>query len=147
VGPDRVQVDVEVTAAAACGWTGASDVGWIRLVGRTSGAGSDRVRLAIDENASAATRSGTALVAGEIVTVNQAGRQPQGEVRVDGLASGVSGACPTLAFVVGGRVVVTGTGTKFTKECAEVVNGANVDARGETQPNGQILASRVQVKK
>ena len=132
-----------MTAAAACGWTGKSELDWMRIAGRASGTGSDRVRLAIDENKAATTRSGTALVAGQIVTVNQSGR----EVRIEGRVSGVSGACPVLTFVVDGQVVVTATNTTFTKPCAGVVNGATVDARGETQANQQILASRVEVKK
>jgi hypothetical protein len=147
VGPDRAEVDVEVTAAAGCSWTGTSEFDWIRFDGRRSGTGSDRVRLAIDENEAAPTRSGTALVAGQLVMVNQAGRQPSGETRIEGRVTDIRGACPVLTFGVEGRAVVTGAGTKFTKECAEVVNGATVEVRGETQPNGQILASRVQVKK
>jgi hypothetical protein len=147
VGPDRAHVDIEVTTAGACSWTGASEVGWIRLVGRASGTGADRIRLAVDENEMASTRTGTALVARQIVWVNQAGRQQNGEVHVAGRASAVSGTCPTLAFVVGGRAVVTRVSTRFVRDCTEVANDADVDVRGETQPNGQILAARVQVKK
>jgi hypothetical protein len=95
----------------------------------------------------APTRSGTALIAGQVVRVNQAGRQQNGEVRVAGRASAVSGTCPTLAFVVGGRAVVTRVSTQFIRDCTEVANDAELDVRGETQPNGQILAARVQVKK
>jgi hypothetical protein len=72
---------------------------------------------------------------------------PNGDVRVEGRVSAVSGGCPVLAFAVEGRAVRTHSGTRFHKACSDVVDRATVDVRGELRPSGEILAERVQVKK
>jgi hypothetical protein len=65
-------LDVNVTTAAQCLWTASSGANWITVVSGDSGTGNGVVRLSIVQN-SGASRSGTVIVAGQTVTVNQTG--------------------------------------------------------------------------
>jgi hypothetical protein len=140
-------VDLEVRTASACAWTAASDLEWIRMPGRNSGTGPERVRLTVEKNDASNPRSGTVLIAGQTITVRQAGRESVDEVRVEGRASSVDGVCPNLTFVVGGRAVRTHGGTAFVRDCDEIRSDVTLDVRGQTMASGEILAARVQVKK
>ena len=61
---------VSISTAADCAWTAASNAPWIVVAMPTSGSGNGTVRLDIQANTDAA-RSGTATIAGKVVTVNQ----------------------------------------------------------------------------
>lgn len=61
---------ISISTAADCTWTAASNVPWIAIAMPASGSGNGAVRLDIQANTDAA-RSGTATVAGKVVTVNQ----------------------------------------------------------------------------
>ncbi|HEY8551296.1 MAG TPA: DUF5666 domain-containing protein, partial [Vicinamibacterales bacterium] len=61
--------------------------------------------------------------------------------------SGLSGRCPTLRFTAAGVVVTTNEDTRFQGgglQCGELRNGMDVRVRGVGQPNGTVLAERVQ---
>jgi hypothetical protein len=62
--------NVNITTAADCAWTAASNVPWMSVAPPASGSGNATVRLEIQANTDAA-RSGTATIAGKVVTVNQ----------------------------------------------------------------------------
>lgn len=62
---------VAVTTAAACAWTATSGAPWITIASGASGTGNGSVGLTIAANTGAA-RSGTASIAGQTFTVNQA---------------------------------------------------------------------------
>ena len=62
---------VDVTAQPGCAWTAASQAPWISVTSGASGAGNGRVELMIGANSGAA-RSGTATIAGQTYTVEQA---------------------------------------------------------------------------
>lgn len=77
VAPDTVAASagggpqaVQVTTAANCSWTAASNAPWIAISGPASGSGNGQVQLAIAANTGPA-RSGTATIATRTVTVNQ----------------------------------------------------------------------------
>jgi hypothetical protein len=59
-----------VTAAAGCTWTAASQVPWITIT-TTQGSGDGVVQGTVEANTTGAPRSGTVLVAGLTLTVNQ----------------------------------------------------------------------------
>jgi hypothetical protein len=61
---------VSISTAADCAWTATSNSPWIAVAMPTSGSGNGTVRLDIQANTDAA-RSGTATIAGKVVTVNQ----------------------------------------------------------------------------
>ena len=62
--------DVTVTTAAECAWTAVSNAPWIAIAGSAAGSGNGTVRLDVQANAGPA-RTGTATIAGKIVSVNQ----------------------------------------------------------------------------
>ena len=140
-------VDLEVRTASTCPWTATSHLDWVRVTGRSSETGPERVRLTVEKNDVSSRRSGTVLVAGQTIAVGQAGRESDREVRVEGVASSVSGACPHLTFLVGGFTVRTDVSTQFVRDCDDVRNGVTLDVRGQTSTSGDVLAARVQVKR
>ncbi len=62
---------VSVTADAGCGWTAASNAGWITIDSGASGTGNGSVGYSVGVNSGSA-RSGTVTIAGHTFTVNQA---------------------------------------------------------------------------
>ena len=63
-------VSVEVTTAASCDWTAASNAPWLTIPTGTSGAGAGSVRIDVRANTGAA-RSGTVTIAGQTFTASQ----------------------------------------------------------------------------
>ena len=61
---------VSISTAADCTWTAASHAPWIAVAMPASGSGNGTVQLDIQANTDSA-RSGTATIAGKLVTVNQ----------------------------------------------------------------------------
>lgn len=63
---------VAVTAEPGCTWTASSNAPWITVSSGASGTGNGNVQLAVAAN-TGAPRTGTATIAGQTFTVNQAG--------------------------------------------------------------------------
>ena len=66
---------VDVTTQAGCPWSAASTATWVALSSPTNNTGSGRVSLTVAANTGGA-RSGTLLIAGQAVAVNQQSRPP-----------------------------------------------------------------------
>ena len=64
---------VTVTATTGCAWGAAGDVPWLTVVSGASGSGSGTVGFTIAGNTSQSPRTGTLTIAGQAVTVTQAG--------------------------------------------------------------------------
>ncbi len=64
---------IAVTAPAGCAWTATSDAAWIAMSGVSSGTGSGSVTVSVTANPSAIPRTGMTSIAGQPVTVTQAG--------------------------------------------------------------------------
>ncbi len=64
-----------MTTQAGCTWSAASNATWVAISGPTNNTGSGRVKLTVADNPGGA-RSGTLLIAGQTVTVNQQSRPP-----------------------------------------------------------------------
>ena len=64
---------------------------------------------------------------------------------VKGAVSALSGTCPALTFMVGTRLVRTGSATVFDDRCTDVTNGVRVEARGTRMNDGTFTAARVEV--
>jgi hypothetical protein len=62
-----------VTTSAGCSWTAASNAGHITITAGASGSGSGTVSFTVGANSSSSSRSGTLTIAGQTVTVTQAG--------------------------------------------------------------------------
>ncbi len=64
---------VDVSTAAGCTWTSASGVSWAGITAGASGTGPGRVDYSVQANASTSARSGSLTVAGQTVSLSQAG--------------------------------------------------------------------------
>jgi CSLREA domain-containing protein/uncharacterized repeat protein (TIGR01451 family) len=64
---------INVTFPAGCGWTAASNVGWITISSGSSGTGNGAVNYTVAANAAPTQRTGTITAAGLTFTVTQAG--------------------------------------------------------------------------
>ena len=67
---------VAVTAASGCAWSATSNASWISVQAGSNGAGNGSVTFVVTPN-TGPPRSGTASVAGQIVTFNQGDGAPQ----------------------------------------------------------------------
>ena len=67
---------VAVTASAgSCAWTAASNAAWITITAGASGTGNGSVSYNVAANALTSSRTGTMTIAGQTMTVTQAGRR------------------------------------------------------------------------
>src|ERR1019366_1507113 len=64
---------LSVTAASGCAWTATSNVAWITITSGSSGSGNGTVVYAVAANPSSSSRVGTLTIAGQTLTVIQAG--------------------------------------------------------------------------
>jgi hypothetical protein len=131
--------------SAACAWRATASEQWIAVSGdgRT---GSGQLTFTAAANPSRDERTGTLSVAGQVVTITQAGsRRGDEETTVNGKISGLSGSCPNLSFTISGTVVVVNGATEYRgkESCQNLQNGRNARVRGRVQANGTLLADRV----
>lgn len=66
-------VSVAVSATAGCSWAAGTSSSWVTIAAGASGTGSGTVTLAVAANTGASARTATVLVAGQSVTISQAG--------------------------------------------------------------------------
>jgi hypothetical protein len=64
---------IQVTSAGGCSWTAVSGASWITVTSGASSSGSGGVSLSFAANTGGAPRTGTLTIAGQTVTVTQAG--------------------------------------------------------------------------
>jgi uncharacterized protein DUF5666 len=76
------------------------------------------------------------------------GNGADGRVELNGpVASLNGGGCPAVSFMVQGTRVNTNSATVFDDiTCATLANGVQVEAEGQRQSDGSVLASRVEGK-
>jgi hypothetical protein len=120
---------------------------WLTLEG-AGGVGDGVVIARVDANTTTTPRSATLTVAGQVVSVSQAPAPVVvvEEVRLNGPATQLSGACPSVEFFVENRLVRTNGATDFGgNQCQRLGSARNVDVRGTSQPDGSVLATRVRV--
>jgi uncharacterized protein DUF5666 len=71
---------------------------------------------------------------------------PNQLAQLQGLVTGVSGACPALTFTVSRTTVSTTSSTNVDGGCDKIVNGATVALTGTRQSNGSVVASHVEIR-
>src|SRR5450759_42261 len=64
---------LSVTAASGCAWIASSNVAWITISSGSSGSGNGTVVYAVAANTNGSPRTGTLTIAGQTLTVTQAG--------------------------------------------------------------------------
>lgn len=70
---DRWGASVMVSAHTGCSWTATSNENWINITFNSGGSGSGWIEYWVENNQSSSPHSGTITIAGQTVTVNQAG--------------------------------------------------------------------------
>jgi hypothetical protein len=174
VPADGGELSVNVTTLTGCAWTAASSANWITVVSGQTASSSGTVHLSVAPN-SAAARSGQVTIGDQAYVVDQPARattptptpgptpappptpsptpppapSPGGEsIDLEGRILILGGSCPTIAFIVGGRVVVTNAGTDFKHgRCEDLSNGDTVAATGTIRADRAVDASRIEIKK
>ncbi|HVK63205.1 MAG TPA: DUF5666 domain-containing protein [Polyangium sp.] len=69
------------------------------------------------------------------------------EVELAGVATNVSGTCPSLEFTVAGHRVATHAGTEFDDGlCADLRNGRRIELEGFVQRNGVLLVREIDLR-
>lgn len=134
---------VEVDTAGSCAWTASSPDSWIVITDGATGTGEGRVRFSVLPTTSVTSRTGTLMVAGTTVTVEQEGLLGA-LLSIEGTIAGLTGICPVLNFAILDQLVRTDGGTTFTGgSCSSLENGREVDVEGTVQGDGALLASLV----
>ena len=67
---------VGVATGAGCSWTASGNPSWITITGGTSGIGAGTLSFTVQPNLSVSARSATMTVAGQSLSINQAGAVP-----------------------------------------------------------------------
>jgi hypothetical protein len=128
VGSSGGTVVVTIGSGTGCRWTAAADVPWITIQGANSGTGNASVTLAVAAT-SGPTRTGTATIAGQLVTITQS----------PGCASSISPETASIAASGGtGRISVSvNAGCAWTATSNDqwltIVSGAAGIGNGEVQ--------------
>jgi len=65
--------NVTVTTASGCAWTATSNATWVTITSGASGTGNATVAYTVAVNAMTTSRTGTLVIAGQTVTITQAG--------------------------------------------------------------------------
>jgi len=122
---------VTVTAGSGCAWTTSSSVAWVSITSGASGSGNGTVGYTVAANTSTTSRSGTLNIAGQTLTVTQAGAAP--------CTSNTSSISPSTATVAAsggsGTVTVTaGSGCAWTTSSSvswvSITSGASGSGNG-----------------
>jgi hypothetical protein len=123
-----------------CSWTASSNASWV-IVNTPSGRGETDVRFTVGENFSPASRTATLTIGGQTFHISQAAAT---ELRLEGRIGSLTGSCPTLVFRVDDQLVRTDSATDFRRgDCSDARNNREVTVRGFMQPDGRVLAHRV----
>jgi hypothetical protein len=93
---------VHVETSAACEWTAATDVDWIRLDAGATGKGNGAVTLAVAAHSGAA-RSGTMRVAGHTVTLTQGAASCRYAITPASGTMSTAGGSATVTVTAGGH--------------------------------------------
>lgn len=99
----------------------------------------------------------SAIVKGAKVEIKGT-RQPNGSIlasrvkvpieqaEIEGKVSALSGSCPALTLMVNATSVITNAATQFSGgSCQKIVVGRKIEAKGTRQPNGSVLATRIEL--
>jgi hypothetical protein len=126
-----------------CGWNAASQADWVVVSGPAARSGNGTVAFAVGANPGAA-HSTTLSIAGQAVSVAQAGAVVNPPVRLSGTVARRRGGCPTISFTVQNTSVVTTADTVFAGgTCDSLKNGDRVIVEGAQAAGQPVVATRV----
>jgi hypothetical protein len=130
---------VQVRTSDGCEWSATSNVSWIAITSRRTGAGDGRVEYTVRANTTSASRRGTMTIAGQLFTVTQTAG-----FTIIGRAQDVDGSCPTKSFSVSGQRVRTTSSTRYDGgACRDLREGTWVRVSGITGGEPVMTADEV----
>ena len=100
--------NVGVTAPAGCTWTASSGVNWVTVASGSSGSGNGTTTLSVGVNLGS-SRSGTATVAGQTITINQPATLCQWSIKPTSAGAKGNGDDGTVAVTAGAGCPWTAT--------------------------------------
>jgi hypothetical protein len=144
---------VNVTAGSGCNWTAASNASWITITSGSTGSGNGAVNISIAANMNGLRRSGALSIAGQTLTITQAGQAGGAQASVSAasygaselardsiaIAFGASLARATLSALLPLHPSIAGT-TVRVKDSAGVERLAPLFFVSPTQVNYQVPA-------
>jgi hypothetical protein len=101
IGAGGGSLAVTVSTAGECAWTATSASAWLTVTGGSSGTGPGTVALEVAPNLSAAPRTGSATIAGELFTVQQEAAVISCTYLVAPTSASVTAGGEALTFAVG----------------------------------------------
>jgi hypothetical protein len=90
-----------VTAGSGCGWTAASNAGWISVTSGATGSGNGTVGYAATANTTGSSRTGTLTIAGQTLTVTQVACSYTVSPTTQSIAAGGGAATATVSTTSG----------------------------------------------
>ena len=100
----------------------------------------DEIRIEVRLNGSSARIESETRRQGDD---DDADRDEANEIK--GTVSALTGTCPAVTFMVGTRLVRTGSATVFDDRCTSVTNGVRVEVKGARMHDGTFTAARVEL--
>ena len=94
---------ISVTAISGCAWTATSNSGFVTITSGASGTGNGTVSFSVAANSSSSARSGSLTVAGQTISITQAGAAAGG--LYDGSWSGTTSQGRTITFTIANNVI------------------------------------------
>jgi uncharacterized protein (TIGR03437 family) len=100
---------VTVTAGSGCAWTATSNSSFLTITSGSSGSGNGTVGFSVAANSSTASRTGTLTIAGQTLTVTQAGMACSYAISPANQFFGANGLPGTLSVTTGSGCTWTAT--------------------------------------
>ena len=127
------QAVVTVTAAAGCAWTASSNASWLTVTSGASGSGDGSASFKVDAHIGTTSRSALLTIAGQVVTITQAGVNTSMVSKLD-IRTYVPSAVTANGYTSYVRII--NTGTVATPVSIAAVDGAS----GLPGLAGQLMA-------
>jgi hypothetical protein len=125
VGPAGGSGTAGVAAPAGCSWTATSNATWLTITAGGAGSGNGTVSYTAAANTGASSRSGTVTIAGQTLTVDQAGATALGMPTVV-LETPANGAAVSGMIAVEGYALASNTGGGSITSVTVAVDGTTV---------------------
>jgi hypothetical protein len=119
-----------VTAGSGCGWTVMENLTWITITSGGSGTGNGTVNYTVTANTSTSSRTGTMTVAGQTVTVTQAG--------ICSFTVGPTSATFAATGGTGTATVTVNSGTNCSWTATDSLNWVTITSGGSGTGNGTV---------
>jgi len=120
-------VSVTVTSPTGCAWTAASTASWLTVTSGASGSGNGTVALSVAANTATTARTGTATIAGQTFTVNQAAAGCTYAIHPGSRTAAAGGETTTVNVTAGSSCAWTATNSA---SWVTIANGSSGSGNG-----------------